>query len=646
MISLRTGYRILITQYGYYGSISQPYVMYEIIERDGKLSDLETLVDTSLESYSYSQTCNLDHLNVIEKLEHLIIAIQNKFIHNPLICLHDHLSRGLIRRIPEKLCLLLPLLGRVLTGEVVDFTLESIQNGDIPILDQEFQQNLLDRLSDDFVSKIVEILNLRKLPIHDIEDDSRLIALGEGPNCIVIQKTLQNQKLRWIKYPFPELDLDEIDHFQIHELDVSNLTELNLHDLESSLSESWQEFSNLLEFGKVPKHLISGTNGKTTTARMIAHIIRNYSQKKMGLTSTSGIFIDDEEPDYGDFTGPWSARQLLLHPVEEVVLETARGGLIREGVIFEEVETATLTNVAADHIGLRDITTIEQMGDLKSLIFQAATKAVVLNIHEPILMGIFEKIKTGKLKLHSTCKIWGISSDNNLNPEIHNYVYLDRDSIYVQIDGEPEKIGSIDEFPFSDYGIISFMNINALSALAATIGYGIPTNKAYNALLSFAADATQSAGRGNFIKQSDRYFMLDYGHNPHALIQIKQTIENIQSKYPIKRTIFLALTAGDRRDEDLAEYGRILSTFPIDIVVFKDLWVDLRGKASGEVGAFVAQTMTKNGYTGTIYQKPFPIDAIQFCLDISESGDLLYLCAEKAQIMIQMIQDTDFSKKR
>ncbi|MFV2014218.1 MAG: Mur ligase family protein [Candidatus Heimdallarchaeota archaeon] len=647
MSKIEIGYRILISNYGYYGSIGRPYVIYAIKTKD-RLVEKRVRIEHLLQEYNTTEIdCEGSNSGIIDQLEHLVVQVHNRFLPVALKCLHRFINLKKLRRMDHENSIVLPFVNRVVTSKILNHVLDLINGDTTELLPEYLISEIQERLPDSTITKMLQMLRMKNISCYDTEDDSRLFALGEGRTSIVIQKRTVQGFVKFLKYPFPFLDIDEIEEDQWMRFNLEgNLNEENQDVLLKILEKDWSEFKELVTHGSIPKYLVTGTNGKTSTTRILAHIVRSTQNKTLGITSTSGIFVDGLEPEFGDFTGPWSARNLLLKPIDVGVFEVARGGLIREGVIFDKVDCSIITNIATDHIGLRGIDTVQKMAEVKSLVYQAATNSIVMDADEPELYQIFKKIKKNQFKLKARVKVWGVSFNKERLLEFNYGLLIDGDQILLMNKSskpiEWQKIGLLSELRVSNYGLISFMNINATLALAAAISVGINANSAFQSLRKLSPDINNIPGRGNLFEKHNRWFMLDYGHNPHALKQIGITIKNIKSKYKINRVIFLALTAGDRRKEDLAEYGKLLSGLHIDEVIFKDMWVDRRGREEGEVGRFIENVMKNEGFRGKIFQKPDSEEAIIFAISRSNDRDLVYLCAEKSDIMTKLIYEYNF----
>ncbi len=312
-------------------------------------------------------------------------------------------------------------------------------------------------------------------------------------------------------YPFPVLDLDEIENgegkqFERLEVpkDISDADDMPIA-LQNYLEKTSPVFSTLLNSKPIPKHLITGTNGKTTTARLVAHIIREVEGKKIGLTSTSGIYIDGHCPQLGDFTGPWPLRNTLLYPIGVGVFEVAKRGLIREGVIFYKTESATITNVTADHLGLRDIHSVEEMAEVKKLILYPASKSITLNLDNEHTSRMLQESIDSKLKFPYSPRVFAFTEQKERIVLHENVVYLDSGKIMLKQGEETKVLLHVKELKYALEGAITYLVSNILTALATAIGIGISPDVAAETVKTFS----NTLGRETLVKHNNRTFVID-----------------------------------------------------------------------------------------------------------------------------------------
>lgn len=303
---------------------------------------------------------------------------------------------------------------------------------------------------------------------------------------------------------------------------------------------------------RIPIIAITGTNGKTTTTRLIAHILKG-SGCKVGFTTTDGTYIQNQQIVAGDNTGPVSAQLVLKDPTVDVaVLETARGGIIRSGLGFDHCDIGIVTNIAADHLGLKDVNTLEDLARVKSVVPRAVSKKgfAVLNAEDPLVYKMRELVD-GKLVY--------FSMDEN-HPNIQRQAKRGRISCvyengYITIlKGKWKvRIEQAVNIPLTYGGRAEFMIQNVLAATLACFVHGVSLEDIRNGLATFNSGTAQTPGRLNFIEIGDVTVLMDYAHNPAGLIGLTGFI----SKLPFQNRTVVLNGTGDRRDDDIREFGKI-----------------------------------------------------------------------------------------
>ncbi len=279
--------------------------------------------------------------------------------------------------------------------------------------------------------------------------------------------------------------------------------------------------------GNIPIISITGTNGKTTTTRLIAHIL-SISGKKVGMTTTGGIYINNKCINKGDTTGYYSAKTVLTNKeVEVAVLELARGGLIKAGLPYDLADVGIITNVTEDHLGLGDINTLEDMAYVKALVGEAVKKDgyVVINADDEASINIINRMKSKII----------LFTKNKNNPIIPQYLdnknlvlYLDGDTIYLKKINKNEEIINVNKIPITLGGKLIYNVENAMAAIAALIALGLDVNTIRQGLESFNNEE-QNPGRFNMYNVHGTNVILDYGHNIEGY---KVVLESIKKNQP------------------------------------------------------------------------------------------------------------------
>jgi cyanophycin synthetase len=339
---------------------------------------------------------------------------------------------------------------------------------------------------------------------------------------------------------------------------------------------------------RVPIIAITGTNGKTTTTRMIGHILASIAQT-IGMTTTDGIWIGSACVARGDLTGPRSAQLVLGDPAVTVaVLETARGGIVRGGLGYDWADVAVLTNIQLDHLGQDGITQIEDLVAIKSLVAQRvrAGGTIVLNADDPFAARIGDD-----LVLCTSRRIVYTSVEAE-NPRIHDHcaaggtAYVLAKGWLIELDGRQEQpIIAADAIPASFGGTALFQIANALAATAACRACDVPVAQVAAALRTFYGDSLQNMGRTNLYRLGCGHVLIDYGHNPAAFAAIGRTI----AAWGAGRATAVIAVPGDRSDALIAGAGAIAARSFDRLIIRED--TDRRGHAEGVVARLLARAV-------------------------------------------------------
>ena len=376
--------------------------------------------------------------------------------------------------------------------------------------------------------------------------------------------------------------------------------------------------------GRIPVVAVAGTNGKTTTVRLTAHIL-GVAGNRVGMTNSDGVYVDNLRIDTGDCSGPRSARSVLMHPdVDAAVFETARGGILREGLAFDRCNVAVVTNIGmGDHLGLGYISTVEDLAVVKRVIVQHGHPdgTAVLNAADPIVA-----------EMAASCpgSITYFAEDRN-HPVMATHraqglraVYRDGDAI-VAAQGAAETRYPLAAIPLTRNGTISFQVENAMASVAAAWALGLSEDVIRRGLASFVNDAQTAPGRFNVFDYRGATVIADYGHNPDAILALVRAVDAM----PAKRRSVVISGAGDRRDEDIRMQTEILGEAFDEVVLYQDQCQ--RGRADGEVLALLQQGLanaTRSKRVDEIYGEFLAIDT---ALARLTPGDLCLILVDQVE---------------
>lgn len=314
---------------------------------------------------------------------------------------------------------------------------------------------------------------------------------------------------------------------------------------------------------RIPIIAVTGTNGKTTTTRLIAHMVKNNGFR-VGFTTSDGIYVQNNMLQKGDTTGPMSTEFILKDPtVDFAVLETARGGILRSGLGFGKCDIGVITNIQEDHLGISDIHTLDDLTRVKSVVINAVKKDGwgVLNADNEYCVRIGKRAE---------CNIAYFSRQEN-NPVIRAHCkqggiacISENGFITIKKGDWKIRVQRIALVPLTFGGTVAFMIENVLAATLAAFLWGFKTEDIKTSLETFIPSAAQTPGRMNIFNFRDFRFMVDFAHNPDGYIGVKEFLKTIDSPYKIG----LVAGTGDRRDEDMRELGR-LSAQMFDHVILR-----------------------------------------------------------------------------
>jgi cyanophycin synthetase len=388
--------------------------------------------------------------------------------------------------------------------------------------------------------------------------------------------------------------------------------------------------------GRVPTAAVTGTNGKTTVVRLISHLAATGGAT-VGTTCTEGVWIGGRQIDAGDCSGPKSARRVLANPaVTMAVLETARGGILREGCGFDCCDVAVVTNIASgDHLGIAEIDTPEQIAWVKGAIVAAVRQsgAAVLNAADPLVVDMKKWCK-GQVVYFALDPSTPVLVEHLARGGLAATV---REGWIVLCDGPREtRLAHLDRVPVVHRGLVDFQVENVLASAAAAWRLGVPLELVRLGLESFSSGSGGSPGRFNLLDIQGAAVVVDYGHNVPSLERICASLV----KFPHPRRTAVYSAAGDRRDEDLVTQGRLLAATFDRIVIYEDAYI--RGREPGEITRLISEGIRAGmpeGRTVAIEAGGDWATSAALVLDAATAGELVLLQADTIEQTISWLSE-------
>ena len=377
--------------------------------------------------------------------------------------------------------------------------------------------------------------------------------------------------------------------------------------------------------GRIPVVAITGTNGKTTTVRLVSAILAE-SGLRVGMTNTDGVYVNGRQIDDGDCSGPRSARSVLMHPdVDAAVLETARGGMLREGLGFDRCKVAVVTNLGkGDHLGLNYIDTIEELKVLKRVIVQnvSADGVAVLNATDPMVAAMAGACPGTSTFFAQNANI-PVMAEHRARG--HRTVYV-ADGAIVAAEGRREvRRIPLANVPLTRGGGLGFQVENVLAAVGAAWAVGVDWSAIERALATFSSDASTVPGRFNEFSHRGGTVIADYGHNPDALIALAQALDALPAT---RRTIVIS-AAGDRRDEDILDQAVVVGGAFDSVILYQD--AAQRGRADGEVIGLLRQGLEGAARVTSIEEITGEFVAIDAALDRLVDGEVCLILIDQVE---------------
>jgi cyanophycin synthetase len=386
---------------------------------------------------------------------------------------------------------------------------------------------------------------------------------------------------------------------------------------------------------EVPVVGITGTNGKTTTTRLIAHLMRRTGAC-VGMATTDGIYLQETLLMEGDFTGPFAAGVILSHPQADVaVLETARGGILRSGLGYDACDVGVVLNVSADHLGLRGIHTVEQLAEVKAVVAAIVKPGgfAVLNADDPLVLAMRERTR-GSVVLTSVAGDSPALAEHGERGGTSVVVEDGDDGEWLAIRRGRERIPvvRVAEVPLAMGGAARFQLGNLLAAVAAAHVRGMGAGAIAEGLRTFVPSGQATPGRMNVMRTERGTVIVDYAHNPAAVRGLMEFVARLDAR----RRIGVVTMPGDRRDDDLRELGRLVSG--LDYVVIKEHEQYRRGRAPGEVSRLIGEGLEMGGLGAGRHESVQAEDAaVDRAVALMEPGDLAVILADDVPAVLAQL---------
>ncbi|MFD2571946.1 cyanophycin synthetase [Spirosoma soli] len=384
--------------------------------------------------------------------------------------------------------------------------------------------------------------------------------------------------------------------------------------------------------GRIPIIAITGTNGKTTTTRLTQHLVRQVGYT-VGFTATEGIYIGDSLIEEGDCTGPLSALKILQEPsVDFAVLECARGGMLRSGLAFDRCDVGVVTNVAADHLGLRDINSVEDMARVKAIVAESVKREgyAVLNADNEYTYAMHHDLR---------CNIAFFSMDPTSERVVAHYragglaaVYEDG-FITIRRGDERIHVEHINNIPLAFEGKAPFMIENIMAAVLAVYCQNLPLALIARGLRSFVPSFENTPGRMNLFCFRNYCVLVDYAHNPHGLAALGEYIKQAG----VARKVGILTGVGDRRDEDIVTIGRLAGSIFDEIIIRFD--EDGRGRDKAEIADLITQGVRDVDKDKPIRVIPDELAALTYAIKNAQTATMIVHLSDQINRSVEIIRE-------
>jgi len=382
---------------------------------------------------------------------------------------------------------------------------------------------------------------------------------------------------------------------------------------------------------RIPIIAVTGTNGKTTTTRLISHIVKNMGYR-VGFTTSDGIYVQNHMLEKGDTTGPYSAEFILKDPtVDFAVLETARGGILRSGLGFSRCDIGVITNIQEDHLGINDINTLEDVARVKSTVVKSVKKDgwAVLNAEDEYCVKV-----AGELD----CKIAYFSLDEN-NPVIKKHckaggvaAIYENGFVTIKKGDWKIRVEKVTTIPLTLGGKAQFMIANVLAATLAGYLYGFKTEDMRLSLETFIPSAAQTPGRMNIFNFKEFKVMIDFAHNPAGYKAVESYLNQVESPHKVG----IIAGVGDRRDQDITDCGAIAARMFDHIIIRQEK--HLRGRTEEEIINLLLNGINSVDKQITYEIIPKEVEAIKHAISTAQPGTFITALSDVITNAIDIVQ--------
>ncbi len=382
---------------------------------------------------------------------------------------------------------------------------------------------------------------------------------------------------------------------------------------------------------RIPIISVTGTNGKTTTTRLISHIVKNNGYR-VGFTTSDGIYIQNHMMEKGDTTGPISAEYILKDPtVEFAVLETARGGILRSGLGFKVCDIGVITNIQEDHLGISDIHDLKDLSRVKSVVVESVKKDgwAVLNGEDENCLEIAKSL---------SCNVALFSLDENCPAIVEHCAEGGIAAIYengfitIKKGDWKIRVERATHIPLTLNGKAKFMIANVLAATLSAYLYGFKTEDIKLSLATFIPSAAHTPGRMNIFEFSKFKVLIDFAHNPTSYLGIEDYLSSVDAS----RKIGIISGVGDRRDEDIKECAKIAARMFDHIIIRQEK--HLRGRTEEEIINLILEGLQEGDASVTHEVVSLEVEAIKHAISIAEEGTYIVALSDVIDNAIDIVQ--------